>query len=282
MPRLRFLKRWQAFTLIELLVVIAIIAILIALLVPAVQKVREAASRTQSLNNLKQMSLALHSCNDTYKKLPASVGYFPGRGRVRGGPPAEHGTLLYYMLPFVEQDPVYKTTPDWSWNSSAVVPVYLAPGDPSLPGDGRTWSGRGATSYGLNTNVFGYSEQSTAAIPRSFRDGTSNTITFVERYSVCSSDPNAGRIWGEDGQSASWNGAAFGPCAFQNYYGYTLFQVAPIQSSCNNQIEQSYSSAGIGVALGDGSSRFVSTGVSQYSWMAAILPANNLAPQSDF
>src|SRR5688500_5626145 len=91
----------RGFTLIELLVVIAIIAILIALLVPAVQKVREAAARAQSANNLKQLGLACHGYHDICKSLP-----YNGTG---GGPNVwgnkndfASGSWGYQVLPFVE------------------------------------------------------------------------------------------------------------------------------------------------------------------------------------
>src|SRR2546423_1510328 len=113
--------RRGAFTLIELLVVIAIIAILIGLLIPAVQKVREAAARAQCANNLKQLGIAAHNYHDVNKRFPPAMMVAALGAKTPWGatPYTNNPSSAYrnpgfgpnwavFLLPFVEQDNLYK------------------------------------------------------------------------------------------------------------------------------------------------------------------------------
>jgi prepilin-type N-terminal cleavage/methylation domain-containing protein/prepilin-type processing-associated H-X9-DG protein len=127
----------SAFTLIELLVVIAIISILLGLLLPAVQKVRESAARTQCQNNLKQMGLALHGFHDVNQGLPP--GYVSAMSYTDGATDTAPGWgWAVFILLHVEQDNLYRQLNlalpvEKSPGIQTMLKVYVCPSDPTPP-----------------------------------------------------------------------------------------------------------------------------------------------------
>jgi prepilin-type N-terminal cleavage/methylation domain-containing protein len=131
------MRNRRAFTLIELLVVIAIIAILIALLLPAVQQAREAARRSQCVNNLKQLGLALHNYHDSHLVFPPGwIGVAANAANTQGNSGFAWGT---HILPYVDQAPLYQqlnfnvscyAVPQNQPALNAILPVFRCPSDP--------------------------------------------------------------------------------------------------------------------------------------------------------
>jgi prepilin-type N-terminal cleavage/methylation domain-containing protein/prepilin-type processing-associated H-X9-DG protein len=275
----------HGFTLIELLVVIAIIAILIGLLLPAVQKVREAASRMSCSNNLKQLGLSTMNYEGTY-------GYFPPAWRnptptnaftgIVQDPPLSDAprftNLFVELLPYFEQDNLQKRWDYFNINnnrggatstSAQVVKIMLCSSSPLASQPTATVSGNvyGLNSYGgvagrysfrgftgssfmiSNDGIFYVNSRVKIA---GITDGTSNTFMWGERYHK---DPNFDRMY-TNFPIIGWSGWAW--CDQANALGDFLVGVAqPINwqipatatganSSSNPWVQQRLSTMGSG------------------------------------
>lgn len=292
-PRLTCRAKGQsAFTLIELLVVIAIIAILIALLVPAVQKVREAAARSQCQNNLKQIALAAQNYHSAWKMHPPGFVTQPVK---------RNDGVFISLLPYMEQDNVYKVwifTPSGSQNwgtlanastkgAANIVRALLCPTGCGAVAITENWSGynMGLTCYLANAGTRSYATQSKDGIffensrirVTDIFDGSSNTLLFGERNY---------KERGANGCSVdTWDWGAWGAATGVIYdmgdtHGSSRVPINTVCSATVNQDDRlnafgSMHSGGANFAFADGTVRWLGTETSLVTLQALSTRAGN-------
>ena len=284
----------RAFTLVELLVVIAIIGTLVGLLLPAVQSARDAARRSQSSNNLKQIGLATHNGHDTLGCLPPAVAFWWSSPQYTGGYTNSDGTFFFCLLPFFEQGALPKNITNWKGSGlgqidanraamSVPVSTLIAPNDASSgspifkDGFRADWMWKNPVdvalcSYGCNFQVFGRPENNKSDLwtwhnthgQRRFAD---NSDTF-------------GNAWGHPADDRYWPVFGRTNTSYTNdpnnpaYKTFFTPMSTPKPAQC---IWQEYRAIGhsAGVVLcgmGDGSVRTVSTAVDTIPWSQSLLP----------
>jgi prepilin-type N-terminal cleavage/methylation domain-containing protein/prepilin-type processing-associated H-X9-DG protein len=289
----------RGFTLIELLVVIAIIAILIALLVPAVQKVRESAARTQCVNNMKQWALAMHNHHDTYHKFPFAERNSPARQ-----------TWVMWLWPFIEQSVMsnqidltnqnFYTPPCTIYNTmnglcGQYLALYYCPSDQGVGSDLSDTSQTYDRRRGNYVVCFGQYYQDvpgTAGQPlamfgeiggnrsrpqvttiASVTDGTSQTLMMSEYLRAKSTDDNdwRGDIQNDDGTNhfmtfTTPNSTVPDVVNWAIPDNDPLMPVSTAGSEFN--AARSRHPTGVNAAMGDGSVHFFGNTISLVTWRA--------------
>lgn len=249
--------RRPAISALQLVVVLAILLFGMAFLFPIITRVREAAARTQSINNLKQFALAAHSYHDSYKFFPPAVGERAN----------QKGPAHFHLLPFLDQQQVQQNAQGAVWKNGAygtVLEVFLDPRDSSLPGHVyKNWLA--TTNYPVNWMVF--KDGNTRF--NNLTDGSSNTLMNAQRYQSCNGQPTA---WGYP-SIYTW-------APIFAYYNESTFQSGPTQEACDPTRPQAIG-RDIQASLCDGTVRTFTPNLSATTWSLLCDPNDGMTLPAD-
>jgi len=292
-------KGRSAFTLVELLVTMSIIALLVGLLLPAIQKVRAAAARTEEGNNLRQIGLATVNYDAQARKAPNAFTDLTKQ------------SIHFRLLPFVEEGDVYalvttlpaSNTPFNSGASAYAIKTYISPADNTANNGFDPNTGAGTTSFVANFQVFGnpYGSDNAPAnmtakgsLYQVCEDGTSKTIIWTTRYASAGT-PAMLKLWASD--PTNTNVDTLGIFAYGNATGTTgytgnyssqgkvgvnsKFTVAIKPDLADKSNPSSSNASTINVALADGSVKLLSDDIDAAVWWKLVTPAQRDAISGD-
>lgn len=250
--------RRPAFSITSLLVLIGQLLLALAMLAPLFARFHRQSSSQTSRNNLRQIGIGTHAYHDVRKSFPPTVG--KSREAI--------GTCFFQLLPFVEQEALYRLgNDDWKRVAHRPISLYLDPGDRNAP-IGNLFEDRFATTnYAANWLLFLDGGRHIAKIP----DGSTNTVMFSTRYQMCNGEPTA---WAYN--HLHYKAPMFG------FYSRARFQVNPLESECDPGLPQAISDRAISALMADVVVRDVSPRCSPFGWSAAIDPEDGRIGTDEF
>jgi hypothetical protein len=244
---------------------------------------QQESNRARSKHNLMQIGLAVHNLSSSYQVLPRVSGPWADLPPLPGKPPRDV-TIFFCLLPYIEQDNLYRQllAEGSGASTNVLIPTYVNPDDTT--GNGM----QGECNYAANWQLFQteggkWPQIGYISMPRSFPDGTSFTVMFAEIYQNCNGTV---RKWGQTGTWKDNTTPAFNRMEKVNPSlvnpSNLLPQLAPKPFECAPTQAQTPYSKGAWVGLGDGSVRAVDSRVSLTTWQRVCCPADANAVGPDW